>query len=91
MSFYTLDEIKTLGLKSFGQNVLISRFARLYNTSSMVFGNNVRIDDFCLLSASKDTPFIIDDYVHISAQVCIYGAAGLHIRSFSNISVVNVS
>jgi acetyltransferase-like isoleucine patch superfamily enzyme len=87
MSFYKTEELDSLGFKSLGKNVLISRYSRLYNADNMVIGNNVRIDDFCMLSASNERDFIIDDYVHISAQACIYGTAGIHIKSFSNISV----
>jgi galactoside O-acetyltransferase len=87
MSFYTVQELEVLGLKHFGKNVQISRYSRIYNANNIVIGNNVRIDDFCLLSASIDKPFIIEDYIHISAGACIYGAAGIHIKSFSNISV----
>lgn len=87
MSFYKTEELESLGFKSLGQNALISRYARLYNVSNMVIGNNVRIDDFCMLSASTEKQFIIDDHVHISAQSCIFGTAGIHIKSFSNISV----
>lgn len=87
MSFYSGEELKTLGLKKYGENVNISRFCRLYNPGSMEIGSNVRIDDFCLLSASSSNPFIIEDYVHISAGTYIFGTAGFHIKSFSNISV----
>ena len=87
MSFYTVQELESLGLKHFGKNVQISRYSRIYNANNIVIGNNVRVDDFCLLSASTDKPFIIEDYIHISAGACIYGAAGIHIKSFSNISV----
>jgi galactoside O-acetyltransferase len=87
MSFYTVQELESLGLKHFGKNVQISRYSRIYNANNIVIGNNVRIDDFCLLSASTDKPFVIEDYIHISAGACIYGAAGIHIKSFSNISV----
>jgi len=49
-SFYTEDELKEIGLKSYGHNVLISRKANLYSVSEISIGNNVRIDDFCILS-----------------------------------------
>jgi acetyltransferase-like isoleucine patch superfamily enzyme len=85
MSFYTLSELSSLGLKNYGSNVLISRYARLYNPKYISIGNNVRIDDFCILSAS-DKSFIIEDYIHISAGVYIYGQSGFQLKSFSNIS-----
>lgn len=86
MSFYTLEELDSLGLKSYGTNVRISRYARIYNPQSIELGNHVRIDDFCILSASTSLPFIIKDHVHISAGTYLYGSSGIHIDSFSNIS-----
>ena len=86
MSFLNTEELATLGLKKYGTNVLVSRYSRIYNPSNITIGNNVRIDDFCLLSASKDKLFTIENNIHISAGVYIYGTAGIHIKSFSNIS-----
>lgn len=45
-SFYSEDELKSIGLKTYGENVLISRFARIYGAKNISIGNNVRIDDF---------------------------------------------
>lgn len=85
MSFYTDAELSFIGFKSHGINVKISRFARIYNPQSIEIGNHVRIDDFCILSASS-SEFIINDYVHISAGAYLYGSSGLFIDSYSNIS-----
>ena len=85
MSFYTIAELETLGLKKYGENVCISRYARIYNPGNMSIGNNVRIDDFCILSAGNN-PFILEDYIHISAGVYIYGQNGFHMKSLTNIS-----
>ena len=51
-SFYDNDELKRLGLKSIGENVLISRKASIYGAKSISIGHNVRIDDFCILSGT---------------------------------------
>lgn len=85
-SFYNIDELKNIGLKSFGENVKVSRFCRIYNPEVIEIGNNVRIDDFCILSANPETFFIVEDFIHISAGVYIYGSAGFHIKSYSNLS-----
>jgi galactoside O-acetyltransferase len=85
MSFYTISELEQLGLKKYGNNVLISRYARIYNPGNISIGNNVRIDDFCILSSGTE-PFILEDYIHISAGVYIYGQNGFHMKSFSNVS-----
>lgn len=85
MSFYSLIELSKLGLKQYGNNVKISRFTNIYNPSNIIIGNNVRIDDFCILSAGNKS-FILEDNIHISAGVYIYGTGGIHIKSYSNIS-----
>lgn len=62
-SFLSREEIINLGFKSVGDNVLISRYARIYGASNMVLGNNVRIDDFTVISGKIN----IGNYVHIAA------------------------
>ena len=49
-SFYSQEELMKIGFLSVGKNVLISKKASIYNPSVISIGNNVRIDDFCILS-----------------------------------------
>lgn len=82
-SFYTEQELKQLGFKAVGNNVLISRKASLYGTQEMVIGNNVRIDDFTLLSGKIE----IGNNVHIAAYAALYGGgAGIIIGNYVGIS-----
>jgi galactoside O-acetyltransferase len=85
MSFYSTEELQNIGFKLFGMNLLISRFSRIYNPKNIVLGNNIRIDDFCILSAGNEA-FILEDNIHISAGVYLYGTGGIIIKSYSNIS-----
>jgi len=82
-TFYSEEELKNLGLKGYGKNVLISRNAILYNPEKLEVGNNVRIDDFTTISGNVT----IGDYVHI-AQFCgLYGGeAGITMKDFSGLS-----
>lgn len=82
-TFYSEEELKNLGLKGYGKNVLISRNAILYNPEKLEVGNNVRIDDFTTISGNVS----IGDYVHI-AQFCgLYGGeAGITMKDFSGLS-----
>lgn len=81
-SFYSETELSELGLKSFGKNVLISKKCSLYSPQNMVIGDNVRIDDFCILSG-----FItIGSHVHIAAYCVLYGAFGIEIQDYSGLS-----
>lgn len=81
-SFYTEDELKNLGLKTYGHNVLLSKKCSIYSPSKISIGNNVRIDDFCILSGK----IIIGDYVHISAYSALYGSKGIILEGFCGIS-----
>lgn len=83
-SFYTEDELRLIGFKSYGHNVLISKKASIYGAKNIVIGNNVRIDDFCILSISKS--LIIGDFVHIACYVSIIGAGDVIISDFCGLS-----
>lgn len=82
-SFYTREELKDLGLKSFGHNVLISKKCSIYGANYISIGNNVRIDDFCILSGN----ITIGNYVHISAYTSLFaGKEGIILEDFVGIS-----
>lgn len=82
-SFYSEAELKKLGLKAFGKNVLISRKCSLYGADKMTLGHDVRIDDFCILSGH----ITIGNYVHIAAYSALYaGHAGIEIQDFCGVS-----
>ena len=81
-SFYNDIELAELGLKSYGQNVLISKKASIYSASTISIGNNVRIDDFCILSGN----ITIGNYVHISAFVALYGKGRIVIGDYCGCS-----
>lgn len=81
-SFYSEDELKNIGLKEYGKNVLISKKCSIYGASNISIGNNVRIDDFCVLSGDIE----IGNYVHISAFCALYGSGGIKIGNFCGIS-----
>lgn len=81
-SFYLEEELANLGLNSYGKNVKLSRFARLYSPSTIKIGDNVRIDDFCILSGQ----ITIGSNVHISAYVALYGGLGIELEDYSGVS-----
>ncbi len=81
-SFYSEEELMGLGLRSYGKNVFISRFARLYSPDKIEIGDNVRIDDFCILSGE----IILGSNIHISAYVGMYASNGIILEDYSGIS-----
>ena len=68
-SFFSETELAMLGLKQCGKNVLISRRTSIYSPQTIALGDNVRIDDFCILSGNIK----IGSYVHIAAYCALYG------------------
>ena len=82
-SFYDEEELKTIGFKSVGSNVLISRKSSIYNPANISIGDNVRIDDFCVLSGK----ITIGDYVHIATACLLFGGhTGIIIEDYTGIS-----
>lgn len=75
-----------MGFKSCGKDVKISRFARFYSPEKISIGDNVRIDDFCILSGN----ITLGSYIHISAYVALYGAMGIVLDDYSGISAKSV-
>jgi galactoside O-acetyltransferase len=58
MAILTREEIEQMGFASVGNNVFISTKASFYGTSKIHIGNNVRIDDFCVISAGEGGVYI---------------------------------
>lgn len=81
-SFYSEAELTQLGLNSYGNNVLISRKASVYSAHKISIGDNVRIDDFCILSGN----ITLGSNIHISAYSALYGAMGIILEDYTGIS-----
>jgi galactoside O-acetyltransferase len=82
-SFYSFDELKNLGFKAIGEQVLISRKASIYGAENIELGSNVRIDDFCILSGKIK----IGNYVHVAAYTSLCGGSkGIVLEDFVNLS-----
>jgi len=84
-SFYDKEELTKLGFGSIGNNVLVSRKASFYGISRISLGNNVRIDDFCVLSAGKGG-IQIGNFVHIAIFASLMGDGKIIIEDFSGVS-----
>ena len=82
--FYTKEELKLIGFKSIGENVLISNKCSIYSPQNISIGNNVRIDDFVILSPSSE--MVIGNYVHIACYTSLIGKGKIIINDFVGIS-----
>lgn len=81
-SFYNRKELEELGFRSIGKEVFISRKASFYGANNITIGNNVRIDDFCILSGNIQ----LGNNIHISAYAALYGAKGIILKDYTGIS-----
>lgn len=81
-SFYTDSELKEIGFKEFGKKVKISRKTSIYNPEKMIIGDNVRIDDFCILSGE----ITLGSHIHIAAYCGLWGAKGIVLEDFCGLS-----
>lgn len=82
-TFYTPEELKTLGIKVLGENVKISRNAMIYHPERLELGHDVRIDDFVVISGSVK----IHNFVHLSQFCGLYGdEAGIEIEDYTAVA-----
>lgn len=82
-SFYSQDELNQIGFRSVGKNVLLSKKTSIYGAENISIGDNVRIDDFCILSGKID----VAKYVHIASFCALYGGkSGIILNDFTGIS-----
>jgi len=81
-SFYTPEELESIGFKTIGDNVLISKKASIYSPHMISIGSNVRVDDFCILSGE----IILHSYIHIAAYCGLFGKSGIEMESFTGLS-----
>ena len=85
-SFYSESELKEIGFRFIGKQVKLSRKASIYSPQTITIGDNVRIDDFCILSGN----ITIGSNIHISAYVALYGSMGIVMEDYSGISPMSV-
>lgn len=83
--FYTKEELSEMGFKSIGENVLISDKASIYGVKNIEIGSNVRIDDFCIISAGEGG-IKIGSYVHIACYAHLIGSGQIIVEDHAQIS-----
>lgn len=78
-------DLQKMGFGHIGKGLMISERAVFYNPSNIHLGNNVRIDDFCVLSAGPGGIYIGDN-VHVAVYSSFIGAATITLSDFSGVS-----
>lgn len=85
MAFLSNSKLKALGFKSLGKNVLLSDKASIYGCEHIEIGDNTRIDDFTIISASEKG-ILIGKHVHIANHCSVIGKEKIIFKDFSGIS-----
>jgi len=85
MAFIDREIVCQMGFSAIGKNVRISDRASLYNIQNIALGDNVRIDDYCILSAGSGG-IQIGNHVHIAVFSSLIGAGKITLSDFCNIS-----
>lgn len=85
MAYLSSEQIAEMGFASVGRNPQLSDKASYYNCKKISIGDDVRIDDFCVLSAGVGG-ICIGSYIHIAVYSSLIGAGKISLHDFSNIS-----
>ncbi len=83
-SFCSPEELSLIGFGGVGNNARISRKASFYNPDKIFLADDVRIDDFCVISGGSG--ITIGSCVHVSAFVALYAGSGIAIGNACSIS-----
>jgi len=82
-NYYSNEELREFGIKKIGNNVKISKKSSLYQGELMEFGDNVRIDDFCVLSGK----LIFKNHIHIAPYCLVAGGKeGIYFEDFTGLA-----
>ena len=86
-SFISKKEINSIGFKSIGKNVMISKKVSIYSPQNISIGDNIRIDDFTIISATSGYIKIQNHiHIHIASYYNLVGGGGIELDSFSGLS-----
>lgn len=82
VGFLSEQELLEIGFAKIGKNVLISNKCSIYQAHKMEIGDNVRIDDFCILIGK----ITLGNNIHIGAFCHLSGGAGIRMEDYSGLS-----
>lgn len=85
MAYLSNSELKAMGFAKIGKNVLVSDKASFYGCQRIYLDDNVRIDDYCVLSAGEGG-IIIGKNVHLAVYCMLMGKGKITLEDFSGLS-----
>ena len=85
MALLSAQALATMGFATVGRNVRVSDRTSFHGASRIHLGDDVRIDDFCVLSAGQGG-IHIGSHIHVAVYSCMIGAGRITLGDFANIS-----
>lgn len=85
MAVFGREVLEVMGFAFLGSDLHISDRAAFYGCANIALGNNVRIDDFCVVSAGQGG-IAIGNHVHVAVYSCLLGKGRITLSDFCNIS-----
>ena len=83
-TFLIRQEVEALGATCRGDEVQIHSSVVIINPHGLRVGNHVRVDPFCLLSASGG--ITLGNFIHIASHCSLIGGGGIELEDFAGIS-----
>jgi NAD(P)-dependent dehydrogenase (short-subunit alcohol dehydrogenase family)/acetyltransferase-like isoleucine patch superfamily enzyme len=83
-NWITVEELKKKGVTVYGTNILVSSFVNIYNPSNLILHDNIRIDDFTIISCKGKVE--IFNHVHIGSHCMINSSTNIILGNYSGIS-----
>jgi NAD(P)-dependent dehydrogenase (short-subunit alcohol dehydrogenase family)/acetyltransferase-like isoleucine patch superfamily enzyme len=81
---FTIEELRKKGVTVYGKNIQVSSFVNIYNPSNLTLHDNIRIDDFTIMSCKGKVE--IFNHVHIGSQCMINSSTNIIFGNYSGIS-----
>jgi len=80
----TIEQLKKKGITVYGKNVLVSTFVNIYNPSNLILHDNIRIDDFTVISCKGKVE--IFNHVHIGSHCMVSSSTNVVFGNYVGIS-----
>ncbi len=75
--YYHEDELREMGFKAVGENVMIAKNGTIIGLENIEMGSNVRIDGFCTITAPGDGWVRAGTWVHVGAYSFLSAREGI--------------
>ena len=79
-------DLKDAGFKSLGRNVQISKNCTVIGLENIEIGDNVRIDGYCSIFASREGWVKLGSFIHIGSYCLLSAGSGIQMDDFSGLS-----